>query len=675
MTTLLVSLGGTVPSTTLSYSPYSSLNTYNNFQWYKDGVSLGAAGNASTYNATLPGTYYFTTTSSNCGNRTSPSIVVNCGTNSYATSNNFTGLTNITGGTIIFDGQITIAAGAVVNISGATIIMQQNSSITIQKHSSTGNGGELNLTSCNISSCGDWQGIFVRGMSTAKDVSNGLLYMRSSSIRDANIAIYGDNCARIDVQSTNFDNNYSHLQLNHYNNVTSGHGPDILFSGCNFNALMPAAPLSGLPGFVLAVLNSPKRPMAYLYDVKSVSFLTCTFGCTNYATPPDQIGIDVFDAMGTSSSISGVNAWDCDFTGEFNTAIYMNNGNWSEIGSSGLPTTVTGSFIDGVAVLNGSEVIIQYTDITHASGTLGHTGIKIDQTVNINLHDNKCKYFTNGMEYYFDQSISTNNTYSVLNGNTFDYNTYGLVYAPVCYPTGNVSCNNGHRAKHGSNTSAFDFTCNRFEHNDWGFVGTGDMDDQGSSGGDDWGGFFGDCTGWDNSTPAICTTYVSTSAKADIAWYDANTFNVYFYPTFGLYFNSACSLLLDNHSVDYLTTNCPGSNSTYENSCFSSFKTDPNASSGTKSFDIKNEPLLDSIVKIFPNPNNGSFFMQNHSKSLYNYKVYNAIGQLVCQGYINADKTEPIHIITNPTGFYNIVVEPMGGEGKRQVFKIIKTND
>jgi len=684
------------PNATLSQLTYSNLNTYSNYQWYKNNVAISGA-NSATYAATLPGVYYFTASTNNCGNLTSSTYTLTCGTNTYGSNYIFPpGSTPISNTTVIFDGNVTIPEGRVVNISSCTVIMQQNSSITVLNSNTNGvQGGQLIIDACNVSSCGDWQGIFVRGSSVAQSTDNGKLEIKGySTIKNANIAVYGDNCARIHVEYSTFEDNYVHMQLNGFSNLNWNNtlGVNVDFDYCTFNALMASTPLSSLPNYVPAVVNNSYRPMVYLNDVKDIDFRHCDWNCTNYASTPDQIGLDVFDAIGTSVVngffVSGLFVENCHFAGEFNTAIYLNSFYVVKINTS----TVAGDFYDGVAAHAGADLTMFTNNISHSLNGLGHTAFKMNQvlqgTQGSYIYGNTFMKCTNGMEYYYYSSNQSNNMSSIEH-NTFQSNTYGLVFAPKCHPAGNVSCNNNYYSNYVGNIT---FECNKFISNGWGLEGVGDMPDQGALLGDEWSGFFSYYALNSNLNPPLYE-YASTSTYADIAWYNPNAIlyiyyhpqptpnpnNGYAYTPAPVKFSANASLLLDNNTVNnankgnYLYTHEAANPVT----CWGSYKTDPNTQKGTANNSKGNirENSQDTLVKIFPNPSAGVFNISNPSQSDFNYYIYNMMGQVMGSGYIAAEKTIALVLDNAANGCYTVILHPANNAGQRQTFRLIKSND
>ncbi len=572
--------------------------------------------------------------------------------------------------------------------------MQQNSSIIVYNASipAVVGGGELIITSSTIYSCGDWQGIFVRGSSVAQSTNSGRLKMRDASIKNANIAVYADNCARIDIQTTTFEDNYSHVQLNNFSNLNANNtqGVNIDFAYCNFNALMANTPLSSLPNFVIPVNNSSYRPMVYLNDFKTIAFNYCNFYCTNYASPPDQIGVDALDANGTTT-MDGLYIGHCAFAGEFNTAVYIYNFYTVKIYYS----TVSGDFYDGVAAHYGTDLWMSHNNISHSPNGLGNTAFKMNQVyqgiMGSFIFSNTFKKCINGMEYYYYSASPSNNTSPVFY-NTFDSNTYGLVFAPKCHPVGNVSCNNNYYTNY---IGTINFECNKFIGNKWGLVGVGDMTNQGALLGDEWGSFFA----YYEFNNVNHYNYTSTSTYADIVWYNPNAIqnnnkllriyhhpqpppnpiNGYTYAPAFVNFNANASILLDNNTVNngnrvnYLYTG-PAQNAV---TCWGNFKTDPNTQNGTGNNSKGNivESSQDTLVKIFPNPSAGIFNISNPSTSSFNYYIYNMMGQVMGTGYIAAEKTIAIALDNAAKGCYTIIVEPIDNASQRQTFRLIKSND
>jgi len=615
--------GGTSLPTTLSANTPNI--AYSSYQWYRNGQAIiGATSNV--LNATIAGDYYMTCTSATCGSSTSNTITFGCGLAATYTNHHFTAagnsnINNISNTTVIFDGVITIDEGAVVNISNSQVFMKADASIIVSNNSinTSVNGGELSITGSCVSSCDDWQGIFVRGTnsSIAQSSASGKLYMRTSYISEAYIAIFGDNNARIDIQTTNFEENYMHVQLNNFSGTSSSHGVEIDFSSCNFKPLMASTPSSSLPGFVPSLNTSTYRPFVYIYDSKTISFTSCNFNCLNYASPRDQIGLDIIIVSGAASGVPGFSINSCIFDGEFNTAVYIEDGQDVAIGDVSTSNEIKGDFTNGISINGGQDVSVTYNNIHHA-GSHGNTALKMDQTIqsftSLVTH-NIFKDCVNGMELYFDRSGS-NNTDTYVIHNTFENNGYGLVYAPVCYPIGSPSCNVGHYSA-GFSTTAFHFDCNKFISNGWGLVGCGQMNEQGQSNTNpknDWGSFF------------CGSGSTSTSSLGDIAWFN-NTLWVTHQTT--LKFGAASSISIDGTTVNAANIGSyiqPSIGTT--NSCYQSFKTSSILDSAVFSH-IQGESKFENI---YPNPFNTELIIQGFEGKIA-IELFSLLGQraLTCQ--------------------------------------------
>jgi len=233
----------------------------------------------------------------------------------------------------------------------------------------------------------------------------------------------------------------------------------------------------------------------------------------------------------------------------------------------------------------------------------------------------------------------------------------------------------------------------RFINNDWALVGVGDMTNQGSLASYDWGTFFGYY-----ALNALGTAYEcpSISKYADVAWYRPGgaleSYNqpappplngiTYVPVTFKFKNNASIVLGLINGNSNTIDINNVGVDwfgmtAALADNCWGSYKTDPNTGNGLGSANKGNilQNAQDTLLKIFPNPSADIFNISNPSKSPFNYRIYNIMGQVLGTGNIGTEKTVSLTLDYLANGCYTLVLEPMDNTGQRQTFRLIKNNE
>lgn len=179
-------------------------------------------------------------------------------------------------------GIVRIKAGAVLNITNATIEMANSQTVGMPTKFIIEPGGLLNVTNSTITciqSCGKqfWDGIEVLGNSTANQIAanQGKIVLVNSTIEYANEAIipgdYHDftkNGGIINATGSNFRNNNRSVQYLPYQNKTTTNGPENnnvgFFDNCTFE-------------WTDDFLKDSPQPAITMYGVKGINIRGCTF--------------------------------------------------------------------------------------------------------------------------------------------------------------------------------------------------------------------------------------------------------------------------------------------------------------------------------------------------------------------------------------------------------------
>ncbi len=650
------SISGSVPSAVLTIQPYSSYNTYSNYQWFRNGHLISGA-TSSTYTATLPGNYYLIADANNCGQRTSLTNNVGCGTNTYSANYTFpTGTTNITSGTIEFEGTITIPEGAVVNISNATIHMKQDAQIVVDK-AVTNNGGILNIDNTIISSCGTWYGIVVAGVDSnyAGLSKSATLSLTTVQISDAKIGVYAFDNAYIDIDVGTFTNNYVHIHIERF--AGSGAGNTYIQHSAFSNLMLVSPTLSGSAVYPVTSFQYPSfRPFVYLYQANKFYFTSNSYVCFN---PPSRNQVAIVNYAPTTTNTNSMYLDGENLSGDFHTGILAENIKSLNVSNS---TSIIGDIDNGIITENVYSVGIYNADIRN-NVTQGVTGIRTRNTINAyHIQYSFIKNFVNGIECYNETDMAGDITQ-----NSIISNTYGIVMAPICHPvTG--SCGNN-SSYYGSNTNMrfIYMNCNKILGNDWGIIGVGELEDQGDQNGYEWGTFFDYTVG------------NTTSTYADIAWYNsANPITFVVYDStgnnnqYGAYYfqwpSTSTTIELDGNTVAY-NANDAARDVSPNKACRGQFK--------TNSFNSINSNIVNSParVEVYPIPFNSILSIKHTNIKFINISIVDMTGKIIMN---TQNKNSDITLLNTeniPTGFYFIRIQDCNSGELISKQKLVKMTD
>lgn len=654
----VISKSSNTPSSTLSHSIISGAQQlgYTNYQWYRNGQIIIGAG-SSTYTATLPGDYYFIATSPYCGIKTSQIANIDCGSNTYSNYTFSTGTTNISNATLVLDGTISIPAGATLNINNSTIYMKSCSEILVKADHINSVGGVLNITNSDFSSCGQWAGIFVEGLSAANLApnENGNLTLDGVTISDAKVAVYAFNNSYIDVRNCVFYNNNRHIQIDEFAGTGGVLGPSpqsISIINNQFKQLMQTNPSCSTTFNIASYAYSSIRPFVYLNNAQEFIFSDNVYTNGIITGNPQQYALIDY---ATSQLPIDIRLTNETIHSDFYTALKFEN-----VGSVSIGGNVNGNTLIENVVQNGIEIINCSTSdlntvvVTNSSSGKGQTGILIKQS-NFDCYITSCiiDNFTIGIEYYDNDGDG-----GTFESNDIQNNTYGLLLAPECNPIGlnNNTCNSPNYAA----TRNISITCSKILNNDWGIVGVGDMIAQGQAIPDkEWETFF------DYNSNSTTNTY------ADIAWYTPfvggspnrvifHSLNN-FHPIFGM--NS--SILLDGVSInnsniiDYINYNSNGA----AGNCRGTFKKD-------NSLTIKNKS--EAKITIFPNPVLDKLYINNNFNIKGCIRIYDITGKEVKTFNIIHSEITELDIHELNSGCYFVKFENKEFDSTVYVSKLLK---
>ncbi len=656
-------LGNTLPGCTLQVT--MPCIGFSNYKWYRSGQMIPGA-TSSSYVANWPGDYSCNADLVACGNLTSNTISIGCGANAYSQNHTFTkGITPITDTVLVLDGLITIPEDATLNISNSVIYVKDGSEILVQKGVAS-LGGKLNITNCQISSCGKWNGIYVEGSSTnaVNNIGNGWLGITNTQIRDAGIGIYGYNNAVMDISNCRFENNFRHIHLEEYSGVVfPGNWPtpgvDMNIRNCRFGYLMETAPTFSPSLNIPAPVHAPPiRNHVYFNVLRNIKLTADTFDCFNWSgATKDNVAIEAREiSVGSSSGWRGFEVHSCKYNGDFHKIIDVEL--FDEVDILG-PNRTTGDIDYGIYAVHGNDMIVTGAHMENTSSSAGGiTGLYTSQVDALDAQSNFFKHFINGIEFY---NYNGQTYTSRIHHNEICTTTYGIVVAPECHPvTGTCSNVNSYATLNNVRV-----TCNKIFNNQWGIIGTGDNFNQGSAG-LEWENFF--CTNANAGT--------TTNSKADIAWYKPVNPNavppllriaIYYKALNQPIWNAAgASISLDGHSVTSAnhTTYIDFQPGTAGN-CRGSFKQDPT--------DL--EADIPKHFKIYPNPFSNQVSISNPYDKQLNIAIYDLTGRLVLQAPAKAAQTNTFDMAQLPDGLYLVKVLDAATGVLMTTEKLIKTGN
>ncbi len=626
-----------------SYSHQISVYLNGNFQGYLSGT---------VYSATSNGYYSFTAIDP-CSGKTVASNTIKvapaCSTytgsgpasgghnaydyNTYATTAaNFSasyGTTNYIepiGGPYkdyYFGVKLEISGTGTVNISGANIIMGECTEIEVDP------GATLVLDGVTITGCTQWKGIQVDGVQNYNKVgrlsgSFGTLNMMSSTISDALNAVYSQHGGTVQINGSVFVNNVNHIFFDAYNyNHNSAVNGQSTF-GNLVTQIVTCSPLV-TPSYV------NNWHMVYMENVGGI-----TFNVNNYFHASDcnqnSYGVEGCNLnVGTISTYT-VDLDGNDFDGPFNAGIsniFYNTGTSGT--SNGMQITGNTFGTRGISLHPISGILFNNADNCIVQGT------------------NIFKNMINGMEFY--QDISGGGPLGVtLSHNDFEYNTYGLVVAPDQYPITNMPGNLS------PNSINLVTSCNKFIYNTIGFIGNGNLVDQGATSTDAGNNF--NSTTTTNTCP--CSSGLNTCA--DILWIGTNPFtNYYMHNLYSPYVNTALipGCALSSVEINGFSQTASVNLNVIVNSgistlspCWNVFDPSPKITD------------LTYKLQLYPNPNNGNFTVglsDVYDLTGYTIELWDILGRRLQSQLIVALPNVEVNATDLAAGAYTVrLIDPTG---------------
>jgi PKD repeat protein len=430
-------------------SPFAmTINTnnapkYSDIQWYRNDIPIPNA-NSTAIHFSLPGDYYVTATG--CGIEKSNINVVNydvvsgswdntyiAGYNCYGCKTNLSsppGRGYIMNGDIVLNGGADLTIEAIINFQGdRRIIVNSGCKLTITNQSV-------------ISGETQWEGIFV--------ASGGTLIINQSDISNAVVGVMSQNGGRINIQNSTFGRNVVHVVIDDYNLVVPA------YLGSNeFGHVIDAG-----MGLICNNyneynnLNIPRGRQIYVKgspSANAVTFEKNKAWLTQQYSGNDNVFVFAEDNPKITLLFNQIK-------GFYTQAVHLENCMDAEI---------TGNFIHSLKNLQYG-----YACPCWQKGT----GIYLKNTEQALVSTNELHFWENGLEYYENLSSSV---VTEVSDNKFLDNKFGLVVAPIAYPIG--SANAQANKREWSNQIELSFTCNLFDANEVGVIGSGLLREQGTS--------------------------------------------------------------------------------------------------------------------------------------------------------------------------------------------------
>lgn len=164
---------------------------------------------------------------------------------------------------------LAIKPGSTVEFQGG-IQMKPFSEIIVKRGNSVTTGAKMILQDITVKGCGDWQGITVKGLqnsSSRKSSSpHGKIEINNSTVKNANLAVNSIKGGIQKIQTSSFENNFNHIAFKDY-----GFSHNSLISNNNFDRLYTSQP-KGKSCLNDTLLNSKMKKMVYLDSVKGIDF-------------------------------------------------------------------------------------------------------------------------------------------------------------------------------------------------------------------------------------------------------------------------------------------------------------------------------------------------------------------------------------------------------------------
>lgn len=547
----------------------ASINTtfppdYTSIDWYFNGALMQTSSLTSSIPIYKPGNYM--AVAQGCGAERSNSLEIkydatnsNWDVTTYLSPSPCNTSCSISGNSFVVGDEILVQSGGSLVITGATLNFNGCFGIRVES------GGKLEIGDRSIlSSTTQWNGILIED-------GGELIIKEGSYISDAVSAVILQGEAKADIQNCNFGRNVLHVGIdNYYGNKST------FIANDTFGQVLDSA-VNLVCGSYSAYNNLGSLRGEYMH-----------FNSGNHAgNHPVKIYENI---VWKSEDIS--NRWNSGF-------IFANDVDSLEI----VENQVWGFFNFGIKVQGGINVSCfgnDFKNLKNNQNDFGYSGIPSPRRVGHGMYfkdvtfarilENNVSFWEFGSEYY--ENLSSKISY--YRGNMLRDCNFGLIIANIQNPINYTGSNNSTQY---SNQIDLNIYCNLFKYNNYGIVGTGDLLDQGSNTLSAGNRFY------DVSLGGLLNTINS------IIWH-TSTSNINYY----------CSVLngddgpqqINNGNIIIDNTSKNGANSNV-NPSTNSGNVNTNICTSILTFnkaDIKTKNQ-DSKPIIFPNPNNGSFQLQN----------------------------------------------------------------
>lgn len=416
-------------------------------QWFLDGIPVLGPGNFTSYGALSPGRYY-AISNGVCGLERTDEFPVYWSSiapwdNTYSTGGTIASVVNLTSANGYRIGQdLVVDAGGVLTITNSYLSMQPCAQIRVI------NGGILKIdgTMVGTENAQTWKRIYVNGYGTKVEIIN------NSRVWNAEFALIAKDNPLVTVSNSWFGSNGSHIA--DIDNTFSGN-VNLSFNkfGHIFDPglLYNCDPVSDISGF------SPTRGTNLQFN-------------------------------GTGAVQLNANHWyqNKKFTAAPSVALVMRGGNAHYL----ITNTVLGFYDTGISIIgNGNHQLLNnfVTRPHELLNVLGNnnfrqkTGIYCADAKECTFNGNRLTNWANGIEFY--RLVTSTETQTIFENNKFLDNELGLVIAdrmhPVC-PAG-LPCSSCSTTNNINNPIKVKTECNLFDNNDVGMIGSGAIDDQGTT--------------------------------------------------------------------------------------------------------------------------------------------------------------------------------------------------
>lgn len=601
--------------TQLSISTNNAPN-YSQIQWFRNDIPL--ASGQTMIQIDKPGDYYVV--AQGCGIERSNLNFVQFDDNSGnwdqtyisgLTVNTPSNLSSPPGTGYIIDGDITVNAGGNLYIE-AVIDFKGCHRITVKQ------GGILTITNSSVISAGtQWEGIYVEDGGT-------LVISNNSDISDAVVGVYSKDGGSADIQNSTFGRNIVHMVFDNYDLLVPA-----FISNNDFGHVIDAASTLQCQSHTeYNALNIPRGNQIYIRGTNASQAITIMDNNAWLSSKYSGSQSIWLSATGNRSLNIGVNT----IKGFYDNAIRLTDCNTAQV--------------SGNIIYSLNEFDYGYACPCSPRGT----ALYFKNTEQSSIGSNYLKRWRLGMEYYEDLNGTLSST---IQNNKFIDGIYGLVIAPVAYPIG--SANSTANKAQWTNKIYVNITCNLFDGNEIGIIGSGLLRDQGTSLLSAGNRFKS------NGVPlnSIYSTLWNYSLPLD--YYYSNIPNP---DDETVASNPSFQVTIDGNQIDKsnnkLSGKSGGQNSS--NSCTNSlFRSTQNVSLN-KLEDSKAGPY------IYPNPVSSWMSIDNLSGSA-TIKLYSLEGKLLGEWNSEEDKTE-VNLDFLDNGLYIIYVSDSNGTAAFRILKV-----